>query len=160
MDMEKNLDLNIEAGDKGLTYFLPMFPFISIPSVILVNSIHCSLLWKILCPSLGKRSPKWRQNRVFWIFWEILSLVFPGSNLKWKLVKFWLLSYGPKFSQPIKLQDSLKCGISRKKWFMRFVCGMQIIEFFCKLILSFWVCVVRHAQSTQNKFALSLQYLQ
>ena len=31
---------------------------------------------------------------------------------------------------------------------------------FCELILSFWVCVIKHAQSTQtNKFAISLQYL-
>ena len=25
------------------------------------------------------------QNRVFWIFWKILSLLFPGNNVKWKL---------------------------------------------------------------------------
>ena len=31
---------------------------------------------------------------------------------------------------------------------------------FYELILSFWVCVTKHAQSTQNnKFAISLQYL-
>ena len=36
---------------------------------------------------------------------------------------------------------------------MNFIFGMQInIEVFYKLILSFWVCVTRHAQSTQNKF--------
>ena len=38
---------------------------------------------------------------------------------------------------------------------------MQInIETFHKLILSFWVCVTRYAQSTQNKFvypAISLE---
>ena len=35
---------------------------------------------------------------------------------------------------------------------MKFICGMQInMEGFYKLILSFWVCATRHAQSTQNK---------
>ena len=37
---------------------------------------------------------------------------------------------------------------------MKFIFGMQInIEVFYRLILSFWVCVTRQAQSTQNKFA-------
>ena len=69
------------------------------------------------------------------------------------LVKFWCLSYGSKWCQPNKLQDSLKCNISRKKWIMKFIFGMQInIKVFCRLILlTFWVCVTRHAQSTQNK---------
>ena len=68
------------------------------------------------------------------------------------LAKFWFSSYGAKCCQPIKLQDSLKCNISRKKWMMKCIFGMQInIEVFYKLILSFWVCATRHAQSTQNK---------
>ena len=77
------------------------------------------------------------------------------------LAKFWFLSYGPKCCWPIKLQDSLKCSISRKKWMMKFIFGMQInIEVVCKLILLFWVCVARHAQSTQNNmFAICLRYL-
>ena len=37
---------------------------------------------------------------------------------------------------------------------MNFVFGMQInIEVFYKLILSFWLCITKHVQSTQNKFA-------
>ena len=38
---------------------------------------------------------------------------------------------------------------------------MQInIEVFCKVIVSFWVCVARQAQSTKNnQFTISLQYL-
>ena len=37
---------------------------------------------------------------------------------------------------------------------MNFIFGMQInIEVLYMLILSFWVCVTRHVQSTQNKFA-------
>ena len=68
------------------------------------------------------------------------------------LAKSWSSSYGPKRCQQIKLQDSLKCNISRKKWIMKFVFAMQInIEVFYNLILSFWVCATRHAQSTQNK---------
>ena len=68
------------------------------------------------------------------------------------LTKFWFSIYGPKCCQPVKLQDSLKCNISRKKWMMKFVSGMQInIKVFYKLILSFWLCLTRHAQLTQNK---------
>ena len=44
---------------------------------------------------------------------------------------------------------------------VKFIFGMQInIEVFYKLILSFWVCVTSHAQSTKNKFvyfAISLE---
>ena len=70
------------------------------------------------------------------------------------MAKLWVSSYGPKCCQPIKLQGSLKCNISRKKWIMNFTFGMQInIDVFVKLILSFWLCIIRHAQSTQNKFA-------
>ena len=68
------------------------------------------------------------------------------------LAIFWFSSYGPKCCQPIKLQDSLKYIISIKKWTMKFLFGMQInIEVFYNLILSFWVYVTRHVQSTQNK---------
>ena len=58
------------------------------------------------------------------------------------LAKFWFSSYGPKCCQSIKLQDSMKFNISRKKRMMNCIFGMQItIEVFCKLILSFWVCL-------------------
>ena len=56
-----------------------------------------------------------------------------------------------KCCQPIKLLDSFKCNIS-EKWMIKCIFIMQTnIEVFYKLILSFWVCVVRHSQSTQNK---------
>ena len=43
---------------------------------------------------------------------------------------------------------------------MEFIFGMLIkIKVFYKLVVSFWVCVARHAQSIQNKFSISLQYL-
>ena len=57
------------------------------------------------------------------------------------LAEFWFLSYWPKCCQPIKLQDSLKCNISRKKWMMNVVFGMQInIEVFCKLSVCNQAC--------------------
>ena len=73
------------------------------------------------------------------------------------MAKFRFSSYGPNCCQPIKLQDSLKCNISKKKGMMKLIFDMQInIEVFYKLVLSFWVCVAKHAQSTQNnKFAIS-----
>ena len=37
---------------------------------------------------------------------------------------------------------------------INFIFGMQMnIEAFYNLILTFWLCITRHAQSTQNKFA-------
>ena len=66
--------------------------------------------------------------------------------------KFWFSSYELKCCWSIKLQDSLKCNISRKKWMMRVTCGMQInMVVFYMLILLFWVYAARHAQSTQNR---------
>ena len=62
------------------------------------------------------------------------------------------MSKRPKFCWPIKMEDSLKCNISRKNWMMKFIFGKEInIEVFYKFMLSFWVCVVRHAQITQSK---------
>ena len=83
------------------------------------------------------------------------NIVIDISPLIPYLAKFWVLSYGPKWCQPIKLQDSLKYNISRKKWMMKFVFCMQInIKVLYRFILSFWVCAFRHAKSTQNyKFA-------
>ena len=65
---------------------------------------------------------------------------------------FWFLGWKPKYCQPIKLQDSLKCNNSGKKGMIKFIFGMMInVELFYKLILSFYVWATRHAQSTQNK---------
>ena len=51
--------------------------------------------------------------------------------------------------------------ISRKTWGMKLIFWLQInTNAFYMLIVSLWVCVARHVQSTQNnKFAISLQYL-
>ena len=68
------------------------------------------------------------------------------------LGRFWFSSYGAKSCQPVKLQNFLKCNISLKKSMMKFIFGMQTnIEDNYKLMISTWVCVARHTQSTQNK---------
>ena len=121
------------------------------------------------------------------------------------LAKFWFSSYGSKCCQPIKLQGFLKCNISKKKWMMKFIFGLQInievfyrlyyhfgfvqlgmpkvtkmrsldifaitpekrcevvfcmqmnAKVFYKLIVSLWVFLASHSQSTQNnKFTISL----
>ena len=67
--------------------------------------------------------------------------------------KLWVSIYAPKYCHPIRLQDSLKCNILRKKWMIKLVfCLLINIKVFYKLILSFWM-ILSHAQSTQNKFA-------
>ena len=44
---------------------------------------------------------------------------------------------------------------------MKFIFGIQInIKVFYKLILSFWVCLGKHAKFIGNKESTSLQYLQ
>ena len=81
----------------------------------------------------------------------ILFLTFHHQSQSGKILVLELLVKKLLANQIV--QDSWKCNISRKKWMMKFVFGMQInIEVFYKLILSLWVCIVRHAQSTQNKF--------
>ena len=80
-----------------------------------------------------------------------MLLIFHRQSHIWQNSGSWVI-YGPKCCQPIKLQDSLKCNISRKEWMIKFIFGVQInIEVFCKLILSFLVCATRHAKFTQNK---------
>ena len=70
------------------------------------------------------------------------------------VAEFWFSSYGPKYCRPIKLQDSWKSSILRNKWMMNCIFDLQInIEVFYKLVLSFWVCVGKQAQSTQNNLA-------
>ena len=55
------------------------------------------------------------------------------------LAKFWFLIFGPICCWPVKLQDSLNCDISRAKWMMKFIFGIQInMEVFYKLILWWW----------------------
>ena len=112
----------------------------------------------------AKRAQNSPKKGFFGFLKNFVMSVFLGNNLKRKLTllwifphnirqKFWVSGYGPKCCQPINLQDSLNSNILQKKWMMKFVFCMQInIEVFYKVILSFWVSVTRHAQSTQNKF--------
>ena len=99
-----------------------------------------------------------------------MSLVFPRNNTKWKLTLLLIFHHqshiwqnsgswvmGQICCQPTKLQYSLEFNISRKKSMMKFIFGMYInIEVFHKLTISFWVCIARYAQSTQNKKFASL----
>ena len=93
------------------------------------------------CPGLARKGQNGHMapKRVFWIFLKNLSLVFLGSNLKWKLISLLIFQHQPHIwqnsgplviapicCQPIKLQGSLKCNISRKKWMMNFTFGMLI----------------------------------
>ena len=76
------------------------------------------------------------------------------------LAKFWVSSYGSKWCQPIKLQDSLKCNISKKngiKFYMQI--KIEVDTIFYKLILPFWVIVTRHVQNYPKEVCISLQYL-
>ena len=71
------------------------------------------------------------------------------------------LELWPKCCQPIKLQDTLKCNIVRKKWLMQFIFGMQInIEVSHKVILSFgWVekGMLKISKISLHVFAISTQ---
>ena len=107
----------------------------------------------------GKKRPKMTPNVGFVECFEIF-VVIPGNNLKRKLIllishhqsHIWRNSNSELWCRSIKLQDSLKCNISRKKWMMKFIFGMQInMKVFYKLIISFWVCLARLVQSIQNK---------
>ena len=92
---------------------------------------------------------KGAQNRIFWIFWKILSLVFPRNidispQISY-LEKLWFSSFWPKSCQPIKLQNPLNVISQRSDW-----CNLNI-EVFYKLVLSFWVNIAKHARSIKNK---------
>ena len=77
-----------------------------------------------------------------------------GMQIKIEVFYKWITSTPDK-------KFAYLCNISRKMWGMKLIFCLQInMEVFSKLILSFWMCVSRYAQSTQNnKFAISFQYL-
>ena len=45
---------------------------------------------KLIFAQIWAKGPKWSQIKVFWVFWKILSLIFLGNDLKWKLI-LWLI---------------------------------------------------------------------
>ena len=64
---------------------------------------------------------------------NIVIDILPPIHI-WENSGSWVM--GQICCQPIKLQDSLKCNISRKKWMMKFIFGMQLnIEVIYNLIL-------------------------
>ena len=63
------------------------------------------------------------------------------------LTKVWFSSYGPKCRQ----------SIVRKAWRMELIYCLQInLKVLYKLIVSLLVCMAEHAQSTHNKFTISI----
>ena len=90
----------------------------------------------------------WKQSKMKT---NILTDILPPIPY---LVKLWVSCYWPECCQSIKLQDFSKCNISRRNWMMKCIFCMKIdIKVFYRLMLSFWVCATRYAQSTQKKFA-------
>ena len=58
------------------------------------------------------------------IFKNWQSPFFPWKFILPTSGKFWFLSFGPKCSHEIKLQDFLKCNILKKKWMMKYIFGI------------------------------------
>ena len=84
------------------------------------------------------------------------SIVFDISSPIPYLEKFWFSSYGPKCCWLIRLQDSLKCNISRNEGMIKILFDMQVnIKVLYKLIIHF-----ECAQSGMPKVSkiTSLQY--
>ena len=103
---------------------------------------------------LPQKLGKWTQNGqktgFFLIYWKIYSLIFTEYDLWWKFIlfvvflhkshwKFLFLRYGPKCSQPIRLQDFLIKRISRRNnWNNLIFCMLIQIHINWKLIKKFW----------------------
>ena len=113
--------------DSRSTYWIAtVFEFMKI-LISLAFFWHLAFAGRILqihvCSSVrrpSETSVAWNPLIIFYVFWKILSLVFPRNNWKWKIIFLFIFhplsSYRPKYSRPIKFQDSLKCNISRSKW--------------------------------------------
>ena len=79
------------------------------------------------CPNLGKKGPIWPKISFFCFFLKnfVISLSWKQAKIETNVaVDIELLisgfsSYGPKYCQPIKLQDYLKCNNSRKTGIMK-----------------------------------------
>ena len=116
------------------------------PMFLGICSLVCCFFGKVILSQnklntnwnkIWEKWAKWSRNGVFWIFWKILSLVFSGNNLKWKMLLIifhckaliWQ-NYGPKYvpkcSQVIKLLYLLRCNISRKNQEIKLIWCMQI----------------------------------
>ena len=85
---------------------------------------------------------------------KILSLGFPGNNVKWKLILLLIHHQSHVLQSSSSMGqnavDQSNCRI-QEKWMMKCNFGMQKnTKVFYKLILSFWMCIARHPQSTPN----------
>ena len=93
--------------------------------------------------------------------WKILSLVFLGINLKWKLILLLMFHHQSHIWRNSGSQVmGQKCWqpIFRKAWKMKFSFCLQInTKVFYKFIVSLFLGIAEHAQSTQTKFTISLQ---
>ena len=118
------------------------------------------------CPNLGRKGPKIGYftffEHVIWLSqkqckMKILLKIFDVSLPTSYLTKFLFWSKKPKCSWPVRLQDSLKCNISRKNWGIKLIFCLWInIKVSYKVVLSLMEGVARHVQSTKNKFAIPL----
>ena len=124
-------------------------------------------LWAkiLLANQISKIFKKWYLKK------EVNNEIYFGIHINidvfYKFIlSFWM--YIVSHAQSTKNKTfAYLCNISRKRWGMKlifwrwFFLILQIdTKFFCKLIISLWVCIARHFQSTQNnKCAISLQYL-
>ena len=87
------------------------------------------------CPNLSKKGTKWSQNSVLRIFWKILSLVFIGNNLKWKLIFYWYFTANPISGKILVLQLLVKMLSANT------IAGFFKIQYFKKEVndkLYFW----------------------
>ena len=86
---------------------------------------------RIHFPTFVQKGPKLPQNRVFWTIWKILPLIFPGNNLKWKLILLLIfhnqshiwqnsVEFRAKMLLANQIAGFFKM-ISRKKWLMKFI---------------------------------------
>ena len=112
------------------------------------------------------KCPKWPQNRLFWSCWKILSLVFSENNVKlnlilllifchqsynWQNSCFWVMGQIAVDRWACRILQNV-ISQERSEWWSFFSRWINIVIFY-KLILSFWVCIARYVQSTQNKLA-------
>ena len=127
------------------------------------NFIFCQI-----CAKRAQNGPK----VFFFTFWKIFPLVFSGNNLKWKLILLLIFYHQSRICQDSgsRVMGRNDVGQSNCRVLWNVISqersgrwsffGMQIsIEVFYKLILSFWVCVIRHDQNNQISLHI-FQYLQ
>ena len=90
-------------------------------------------------PIFGQKGPKMAQKQGFSHFLEkfVISFYCKYARMKDNIVtkflvktpypaKFLFFNYGPKCSQPIRLQDFLYFNISKSIWRMKFIFCMQL----------------------------------